>query len=100
LGTPIRLRKNSKICHSEPRSVFERGQESVFSLAFLRTADPSPANDTGSGSQTPFPQPSKHWNATPLLHKPRGCAVLNRDNLSPLSRFRPRDQFISREQRP
>jgi Transposase DDE domain/Transposase domain (DUF772) len=43
------LRKNSKLCHSEPRSVFERGEESAFSLAFLRTADPSPANDTGSG---------------------------------------------------
>jgi len=45
------LRKNSKICHSEPRSVFERGEESAFSLAFLRTADPSPANDAGSGRQ-------------------------------------------------
>ena len=38
------LRKNSKICHSEPRSVFERGEESPFSLIFSRTADPSPAN--------------------------------------------------------
>ena len=38
------LRKNSRICHSEPRSVFERGEESAFSLVSLRTADPSLAS--------------------------------------------------------
>jgi hypothetical protein len=40
-----------KICHSEPRSLFERGEESAFSLVFLQKADPSPANDAGSGRQ-------------------------------------------------
>jgi hypothetical protein len=32
----------------KPRLVFERGEESAFSLAFLQKADPSPANDSGS----------------------------------------------------
>jgi hypothetical protein len=44
-----RLRKNAKICHSEPRLFFERGEGSAFSLVFLLTADLSPANDAGSG---------------------------------------------------
>jgi hypothetical protein len=32
---PHRLWKNSKTCHSEARSVFERAEESAFSLVFL-----------------------------------------------------------------
>jgi hypothetical protein len=33
-----KLRKNSEICHSEPRSVFERGEESASSLVSYRKA--------------------------------------------------------------
>ena len=61
------LRKNSKRCHSEPRSVFERGEEPAFSLVFLRTADPSPANDAGSGL---LPQPAKDSSVDGFQHPP------------------------------
>src|ERR1700730_17226600 len=47
--SPNRQRKNSKICHSEPRSVFERAEESAFSLTFLRTGRPLTRKRHGSG---------------------------------------------------
>ena len=81
---PSRLRKNSKLCHSEPRSVFERGSGICFFLGFL------------ANSSIPHPQTTR---ARDDKRSTQNLGLRLLDRRHPRLKIRPRISFQNTHER-